>query len=178
MDLREGEHINKVFHHHPFPFIMQMIRVVFASIPFFFLIFIISSALTREQLIMANLVVVVIFTLVIVYMALIYWLDKIVITNYRVVHIDWKLLTQRDEGEALLYDIQDIHTHEKGIFASLYLFDYGNIRIETASSKTTILFIQAPDPEGIKIFLTDHIEKARKTNGMKSNFSPEPIRGN
>lgn len=101
------------------------------------------------------------FSIIILYLALIYWLDKLIITNKRAIHVDWILLSKRTEGEALLYDIQDIHTQEKGLFSALYLFDYGVIRLETASSKTTIIFIQAPDPEGIKTFMTGHIEACR-----------------
>jgi hypothetical protein len=161
MDLQKGERIVKIYHHHPFPFLVQLVKVLGASIPFFFFIYLISSGLTSQQLVIANLIVIGLFSVVILYLALVYWLDKLVITSKRVVHIDWKFLSKRDEGEALLYDIQDIHTQEKGLLAALYLFDYGIIRLETASSKTTILFTEAPNPEGIKSFLSDHIEACR-----------------
>ncbi len=161
MELKQDEHIIRVYHHHPFPFIVQVIKAVGASIPFFFLLFLISGALTSQQIIIVNFIIIGLFSLVIIYLALIYWLDKLVITNKRIVHIDWKLLSKRDEGEALLFDIQDIHTQEKGLLAALYLFDYGTIRLETASSKTTVIFTQAPDPEGIKAFLSDHINACR-----------------
>lgn len=161
MELKQDEHIIRIYHHHPFPFIVQMVKVVGASIPFFFLLFLVSGALSSKYIIIANFIIIGLFTLVIIYLALIYWLDKLIITNNRIVHIDWKLLSKRDEGEALLYDIQDIHTKEHGLFSALYLFDYGIIRLETASSKTTVLFTEAPDPEGIKAFLSDHINACR-----------------
>lgn len=161
MELKQDEHIIRVYHHHPFPFILQMVKAVGASIPFFFLLFLISGVLTSQQIIITNFIIIGLFSLVIIYLALIYWLDKLVITNKRIVHIDWKLLSKRDEGEALLFDIQDIHTQEKGLLAALYLFDYGIIRLETASSKTTIVFTEAPNPEEIKAFLSDHINACR-----------------
>lgn len=161
MELQKGENIVKTYHHHPFPFIVQLVKALGASIPFFFFVYLISTALTYQQLIIANLIVIGLFSVVIIYLALIYWLDKLVITNKRIVHIDWEFLSKRDEGEALLYDIQDIHTREKGLLSALYLFDYGVIRLETASSKTTIMFTEAPDPEGIKAFLSDYIEACR-----------------
>ncbi len=41
------------------------------------------------------------------------------------------------------------------------MFDYGVLRLETASSKTTIIFTEAPDPEGIKRFVSDAIKHCR-----------------
>lgn len=159
--LKEGESIVKIYHHHPFPFIIQLIKTVAASIPFFFLLYLIKSVLTTQYFILGIFSIVILFSLVVLYLALVYWLDRLVVTNKRIIHIDWKFLTKRDEGEALLYDIQDIHTQERGILSSLYLFDYGVLRLETASSKTTIIFTEAPDPEGIKSFLNDHIKNNR-----------------
>jgi len=161
MQLQNEENIIKIYHHHPFPFMVQIAKAVGASLPFFFLLYLFSSILTYNQLIIGILVVLALFTVIIIYLALIYWLDKVVITNKRIVHIDWKVLSQRDEGEALLNDVQDIHTKEKGILSAIYLFDYGLLRIETAASKATIIFTEAPDPEGIKKFLMQHIEQCK-----------------
>lgn len=161
MKLQPNERVVKVFHHHPFPFIVQVVKAIAASFPFFFLLYLFSPALSYNIIVIANLIIIGIFTGVIIYLALVYWLDRLVITDKRAVHIDWLFLFKRSEGEALLYDIQDIHTQEKGILSALYLFDYGIIRLETASSKTTIIFTEAPDPEGIKAFMQDYIEACR-----------------
>jgi hypothetical protein len=174
MELNNGERIIRIYHHHPFPFMVQMLKVLGASIPFFVLLYSISSALTPHQIIIGISTIVILFSLVIIYLALIYWLDKLVITNQRVVYIDWKMLTKRDEGEALLYDIQDIHTEEKGILSAFYMFDYGIIRLETAASKATVVFTEAPDPEGIKAFLTDHIKTCRPDAKCVINTEPAP----
>jgi hypothetical protein len=132
-----------------------------ASFPFFFLLFWAAPSMKLNYVIITALIIIAFFSLVIIYLALIYWLDKLVITNKRVVHIDWLFLTKKTEGEALLYDIQDIHTQERGILSALYMFDYGVLRLETASSKTTIIFTEAPDPEGIKRFVSDAIKHCR-----------------
>ena len=108
---------------------------------------------------MANLVVFLIFSLVIVYLSLIYWLDKLIVTNLRVVHVDWKYLTVRDEQEALLEDIQDVKTHELGFLSYFRVFDYGRIKIDTASSHVTLEFIDSPDPEGIRRYIY-HVRNA------------------
>lgn len=174
--LKEGERIVKTYHHHPFPFAMQLVKTVAASAPFFFLLYLIKSALSTQYLIIAILSIVILFSLVIVYLALIYWLDRLVITNKRIVHIDWKFLTKRDSQQALLHDIQDIRTHEQGILASLYIFDHGTIRIETASSKTTIVFIEAPDPEGMKAFISDQIRASKNERAYEeTKTETQPI---
>ena len=174
MQLQSGEQIIKIYHHHPFPFVMQIIKALGASLPFFFLLYLFSSAMKYEWIVIAVLAIMAVYTVIIVYLALIYWLDKLIITNKRIIHIDWKLLSQRDECEAFLYDIQDISSKEKGILSSLYLFDYGQIRLETAASKATVIFTEAPDPEGIKEFLTRHIDGCRPDAACGTVPAPSP----
>ncbi|MBN1494723.1 hypothetical protein JW911_03245 [Candidatus Peregrinibacteria bacterium] len=171
MKLQKDEEIVKIIHHHPFPFIVQMFKTVGASLPFFFLIYLVSNSIPYFYLVVANVTVIAIFTIVIIYLALIYWLDKLVITNQRVVHIDWELLTIKKEYSGLLHDIQEVSSQEHGILSILYLFDYGTIKIETASSKTTILFTEAPDPDGAKAFLMGHIQNCRPESYQNASDS-------
>ena len=175
MQLQNGEKIIKIYHHHPFPFIIQIIKALGASLPFFLLLYLLSPSLNYEYTIIGIMVILALFTVVIIYLALIYWLDKVIITNKRIVHIDWKVLSQRDEGEALLSDIQDIQTKEKGILSAIYLFDYGLIRVETAASKATIIFTEAPDPEGIKKFLMQHIEICKPDTCNIDDLATAPV---
>ncbi len=153
MDLREGEHILKVYHHHPTPFVFDVLKVILGAFPFFFLLFLFESLFSTKTYLMLHLAVFLLFVLVIIYVSLIYWLDKLVITSERIIHIDWKYLTVRDEAEALLSDIQDIQTEEKGIFSTFWILDYGTLRLDTSSSYVTLEFFQAPDPEGIRKFI-------------------------
>ena len=76
-------------------------------------------------------------------------------TNKRIIHVDWKKLTQRNEAAAEHEDIQEIWTKEKGIFSAVPILDYGLFRLETASKNMAILFEDAPDPEGIKKYIYD-----------------------
>ncbi len=176
MQLQPKEQLIKIFYHHPFPFIVQIVKVVSASLPFFFMLYLISSALSYNAIIIANLIIIAIFSLVILYVSLIYWLDKLIITDKRVIHVDWILVSKRVESEALLYDIQDITTQEKGLLSAIPLFDYGIIRMETASSKTTVKFTEAPDPEGIKAFVIQYIEACRPNATCETPIkaSPQP----
>ena len=109
--------------------------------------------MSTKAYVIAHLIVIFIFTLILIYQALVYWLDRIVITNLRVIHVDWKYLTKRDEYEADLTDIQDISTKEKGILSAFWLLDYGDLVLQTASHTSIIQFTEAPDPEGIRQFI-------------------------
>lgn len=153
MHLREGEQILKIYHHHPTPFVYQILKAILATLPFFFLLFILQTAFSSTAYVIAHLVILSGFSILIVYLSLIYWLDKLVITNLRVIHIDWKYLTIRDEAEGFLDDIQDILTSEKGLLSYFSFFDYGAINIDTASSRVTLVFDDAPNPEGIRQFI-------------------------
>ncbi len=112
--------------------------------------FLVGSALTSEQLALILTIIIALFSLFTAYDFVIFYLDRLIVTNRRIVHIDWHNLLSRGEQEAELKDIQDIETVENGIFSSIKLFDFGTFWLETASTKTTITFKDAPDPEGIK----------------------------
>jgi hypothetical protein len=153
MEIREGEQILKVYHHHPTPFVFIVLKVIVGSFPFFLLLFLFDSVLSDKLRFIAHVAVFLLFSCVLVYVSLIFWLDKLIVTNQRVIYVDWKYLTVRHEAEALLKDIQDVQTKEKGFLASLWVFDYGFLRLDTPSSYVTIEFFNAPDPEGIRKFI-------------------------
>ncbi len=153
MHLREGEKILKIYHHHLTPFIFQLIKALFITIPFLLLVYVFQSVLSSKALIISLIVIFFMFILFCVYLALIYWLDKIIITNLRIVHIDWKYLTVKHESEVMIADIQDIQTKERGFWSHFKIFDYGSIKIDSPSSYVTIRFTQAPNPEEIRQFI-------------------------
>jgi hypothetical protein len=153
MQLREGEKVLKIYHHHPTPFAIDLIKIIAGSFPFFLLLYLFGPTMSTKAYVIAHLIVILLFTLILIYQALVYWLDRIVITNLRIIHIDWKYLTKRDEYEADLNDIQDISTKEKGILSAFWLLDYGDLVLQTASHTSIIQFTEAPDPEGIRQFI-------------------------
>ena len=153
MHLREGEQILKTYHHHPTPFVFQLIKAFFITIPFLLLVYIFQSVLSSKALIITLIVIFLFFLLFCIYLALIYWLDKIIVTNLRVIHVDWKYLTVKHESEVLIEDIQDIQTKENGFWSHFKFLDYGSIKIDSPSSYVTIIFTQAPNPESIRQFI-------------------------
>lgn len=161
MNLSEGEQILKVYRHHPTPFVYDLLKVIIGAFPFFFLSFLFQPVLSPGNFIILNISIFCLFVFIIIYVSLIYWLDKLVVTNKRIVFVNWKYLTMRNESEAMLDDFQDIRTEEKGFLSNFKMFDYGMLRLDTASSFTIIEFPDAPDPEGMRMFiyhLKNHVE--------------------
>jgi hypothetical protein len=153
MNIREGERILKIFYPHVTPFIFYILKAMLGVVPLFLFLFVFSFVFSSAWYFFIHIVLILLFGVIVGYMSLIYWLDRLVITNRRIVHIDWKNLTSRNESEALIADIQDVQTEEKGILSYFRSFDYGTIRMDTASSYTTIEFKNAPDPEGIRRYI-------------------------
>lgn len=153
MHLRSKEVVQKIYHRHFFPYFMRLMAVACASSPFYFIVFLLSTSLDRSTTAWMIGGVSALFVLVIAYISFIYWMDRLVVTNFRVIFIDWQLLNISSESEAELHEIQDIHTKTKGIFSFIPFLDYGNLRIETAASRLSIDFQFAPDPNAIKLFI-------------------------
>lgn len=153
MLLKEGEKIVKVFRHHGTTLFYRELKVLIASLPFYFVGFLVAPLLSFSQGLFVFISISLVFGILITGDGLLYYMDRLVITNRRILYIEWHSLLSRKEYEADLNDIQDIETQETGLISSLKLFDYGLFRLQTASARTTIVFTNAPDPEGIKHFV-------------------------
>lgn len=153
MHLREGEQVLKIYRHHPTPFVWQIFVAFLGTLPFYLMLFVLQESFSVGTFWIISIAVFVAFILVVTYISLVYWLDKFIITNQRIVFVDWRLLSERDEAETFYHEIQEITTREKGVLAYFKAFDYGSIAIETASAHVVIEFPNAPDPEGIRRYI-------------------------
>jgi|WetSurMetagenome_2_1015567.scaffolds.fasta_scaffold291295_1 uncharacterized membrane protein YdbT with pleckstrin-like domain len=90
-----------------------------------------------------------------------HWFFNIyIVTNERVVDIDFMFFLYKHFSEAELPKIQDISFTASGMLATI--FDYGNVLIETAGELPNIEFEKVPHPEKIveKIrSLIEHVEQ-------------------
>lgn len=78
----------------------------------------------------------------------IHWFFNIyIVTNERIVDIDFLYLLYKRLSQAELDKIQDISYTAGGILATV--FDYGNIYIQTAGEVPNIEFIAVPHPEKV-----------------------------
>jgi hypothetical protein len=150
MVLREGEEILKKYRHHPTPFIWIMIKTLFGVAPFYLFLFFAVPYIGMSWNVILHAAFFVLLAIIVIYKTLVYWLDILIVTNQRIINIDYKFLTTSNTSQTFITDIQDINTKEKGILSYLWIFDYGTISIETAASDVTLVFCDAPDPEGIR----------------------------
>ncbi len=159
MKLQSNEKIVKVYHHHKLFFVTRAVKIWLASLPFFMLAYIFSfiSPNWLDMIIMTSIFV--LFALIQFYDSLMYYLDTLVITNQRIVHLDWINLFKYLETQAALDDIQDISSVENGFLSKIKWFDFGLFKIETSSTKTVMIFTEAPDPEEIKFFVVNLARK-------------------
>jgi hypothetical protein len=155
MKLQSNEKIVKVYHHHKLFFVIRAVKIWMASLPFFLVGYVVSYLTPNwiDMIIYGSIFS--LFALIQSYDSLMYYLDTLVITNQRVVHLDWINLFRYLETQAGLDDIQDIESAENGFLSKIKLFDFGLFKIETSSTKTVMIFTEAPDPEEIKFFVVN-----------------------
>ena len=130
------------------------------AIPVYFLAFLIGSAFSFGVLVGLLAFVSFIFGIVLALFVLNYLLDKLIVTNKRVIYEDWQGLFRRIQHEAKFKDIQDIRTHETGFFSTFRIFDFGTLNIETAASRTSVVYKDCPDPEGVKHKIFSELSRA------------------
>ena len=82
-----------------------------------------------------------------------------IVTNERIIDIDFYYLLYKHFAEAELTKIQDISYESGGVFAAL--FNYGNVKVQTAGEAPNLEFDMVPFPEKIVETirsLTEHTE--------------------
>jgi hypothetical protein len=170
MLLKEEENIIKTFHHHYTAMLVRAFKYLFVMLPFYLVAYVISSLFSPAVVIMIYCCIAIFFTVFIAYDLFLYYMDKLVITNYRIIHVDWKSIFRKEESEVEIKEIQDITTVEHGLFAIIPFFDYGFFNVETASSKTALVYDDAPDPTNIKHFIY-HLNIKPTRIGAAGNLS-------
>ncbi len=76
-----------------------------------------------------------------------WFINIYIVTNERIVDIDFYYLLYKHFAEAELNKIQDISFDAGGIFAAI--FDYGDVIIETAGEAPNLVFEKVPHPERV-----------------------------
>ena len=93
-----------------------------------------------------------------------YWYYNIyIITDERIIDIDFYSLIYRSVSEAKIDKIEDVTATTAGLFAGV--FNYGNITIQTAAEKREFDFNKVPQPAKVTKFLNELIlEEEREKN--------------
>ncbi len=92
-----------------------------------------------------------------------YYLDAWIVTDDRVINIEQRGLFSRTVSEVDLANIQDVTSEVKGFLP--YVFNYGEVYIQTAAETERFQFEQVPKPHDIRMRLLGLIEADRKKQG-------------
>lgn len=83
-----------------------------------------------------------------------YWYYNIyIITDERIIDIDFISLIYRQVSEAKIDKVEDVTADASGLFAGI--FNYGNVTIQTAAEKREFEFLRVPQPTRVTKFLNE-----------------------
>ena len=140
----DGEKIYLLLRSHPF----TQLRWVLASILFFILFFVFNffpqSFFNLGQILIINLFFIV-FILSYIWFNILNWYFNVgIITNKRVIDIDFYAVLYKEITNAQLGRIEDTTVKSGGYIESF--FDYGSIFVQTAGTEANVEFINVPHP--------------------------------
>jgi len=93
-----------------------------------------------------------------------WYFDLYLVTNKRVVDIDFKNMLNKHFGQADLGDIQDVSSSVKGILGTF--FNFGDVLVQTASEINQINFEKVPNPAKIIKLIKELKEKEEHQGGQ------------
>jgi hypothetical protein len=140
----DGEKVYLLLRSHPF----TQIGWVLSSILFFILLFILNffsqSFFNLEQILIFNIFFIVFILSYVLFNILNWYFNVGIITNKRVIDIDFYAVLYKEITNAQLGKIEDTTVKSGGYIESF--FDYGSIFVQTAGSEANVEFINIPHP--------------------------------
>lgn len=88
-----------------------------------------------------------------------------IITNERIVDIDFFNLIYKEVSDAEINRIQDVTYQMGGVLRTLV--NYGDVVIQTAGDKTNIEFLAVPKPDEVVTVINELIQKTNDEQGVK-----------
>lgn len=140
---------------HPLTQLFWVLNSGIILILLFFLNFILPDFFTNPQIVFINIFI---FVMVISYIwfNFLNWFFNVgIITDRRVVDIDFYSVIYREMTSAYLEKIEDMTVKSGGFFDTL--FNYGNLFVQTAGTEPNIEFIQIPKPDAVKQIISELI---------------------
>ena len=141
------EQLILVLRAHPFTQLTWILNSIFFIIGLILLNFLFFNFLSATQILFANLFG---FSAIFAYIwfnFLGWYFNVGLITNERIVDVDFHSVIYKEITETKLSKIEDVTAKSSGFFASF--FDYGNVFIQTAGTEVNIEFIHIPKPSEV-----------------------------
>jgi hypothetical protein len=145
-----GERIIVLLRAHPFTQLPWIIYSVFFAFLLFVSDFFIADFFQGSQIFLVNLFGAV-FIMSYIWLSFLNWYFNVgIVSNRRVVDVDFYNLLYKEITEARMEKIEDVTIKSGGYFQSL--FDYGTIFVQTAGTEANVEFKDVPHPsEAVKI---------------------------
>lgn len=83
----------------------------------------------------------------------IWYFNVYLVTNKRIVDVDFKGLMRYSSDEAALHQIQDVQHNQRGVWQ--LLFKFGTVHLQTSGSRQNLDFEKVPMPARVADIITD-----------------------
>jgi len=152
-----NEHVLLVLRAHPITQLPWIFNVIVLFVLFIALNLLLFSSFSLQQVLFVNIFGVVLLLTYIWFSFLTWFFNVGVITNERIVDIDFTSIIYKEVTETRLDRIEDITSKSGGYFESF--FDYGNVFVQTAAKEENIEFLNVPKPSEIVRIIDELIGK-------------------
>lgn len=148
-----AEKVILILRAHPFTQIYWLFNSLFIILFLIILDLIFPTFLSLRQMIFINIFV---FLLVLSYVwfnFLKWYFNVGILTNQRVIDIDFENVIYREITEVKLDKITDVTSKSGGVFESF--FDYGDVFVQTPGTEQNIEFLNIPNPSDVIRMIDD-----------------------
>lgn len=143
----KDEEVILVLRAHPITQLPWILASFFAFVLLIILNFFFPTFLNSQQIVFANFLIVILILSYLWLNVLFYTFNVGIISNKRIIDIDFYSILYRETTESRLSNVEDITSKQGGYFGSF--FHYGNVFIQTAGTQTNIEFLSVPEPAEI-----------------------------
>lgn len=152
-----GEQITLLVRAHPITQLPWVLNGLLLFILLILLNVLFSSALSRIQTIFVDVAAVVFILSYYWFKFLSYFFNVGVLTQGRIIDIDFHAVIYKEVTEAQIKNVEDITAKSGGYFASL--FNYGNVFVQTAGAHVNIEFDNVPRPADVVRIINESIRR-------------------
>lgn len=150
---RANEEVVLLLRAHPFTQIPWIFNTIVFLILLFLLNFILPTLIITPQILFLNIFLLA-FIFSYAWINFLYWYFSVgVITNQRIIDIDFYNVIYREVTETRLSKVEDVTSKDAGFFGSL--FNFGNVFVQTAGTEENIEFLDVPNPPGVVRIIND-----------------------
>ena len=141
-----------------------LVTLLLIIFPVFFFSFILSANIVPKNMPLGYFVVLPILwylgTLGFAFTNFLFWYFNVyIVTNTRIIDIDWISILYKEFSSTQLSKIQDVTYKQGGILDSF--FDFGTVYLQTAGTETNFEFELVPHPQHVVRQIDEILEKAK-----------------